>query len=43
MPQVTKEQRLATLNRLLSLGRLDLLKSAQLGKQFSIDIIKKYA
>ena len=31
MPQVTSEQRLAALNRLLSLGKLDLLKSAQLG------------
>lgn len=31
MPQISKEQRLAALNRLLSLGKLDLLKSAQLG------------
>lgn len=31
MPQVTAQQRLAALNRLLSLGKLDLLKSAQLG------------
>ena len=31
MPQVTPQQRLAALNRLLSLGKLDLLKSAQLG------------
>jgi DNA-directed RNA polymerase III subunit RPC6 len=31
MPQVTPQQRLAALNRLLSLNRLDLLKSAQLG------------
>jgi hypothetical protein len=31
MPQVTDQQRLAALNRLLSLGKLDLLKSAQSG------------
>ena len=31
MPQVTAHQRLAALNRLLSLGKLDLLKSAQFG------------
>jgi DNA-directed RNA polymerase III subunit RPC6 len=31
MPQVTAQQRLAALNRLLSLNKLDLLKSAQLG------------
>lgn len=31
MPQVSPQQRLAALNRLLSLGKLDLLKSAQLG------------
>jgi DNA-directed RNA polymerase III subunit RPC6 len=31
MPQVTAQQRLAALNRLLSLGKLDLLKSSQLG------------
>ena len=31
MPQVSAQQRLAALNRLLSLGKLDLLKSAQLG------------
>ena len=30
MPQVTPQQRLAALNCLLSLGKLDLLKSAQL-------------
>ncbi len=30
-PQVSAQQRLAALNRLLSLGRLDLLKSPQLG------------
>ncbi|RNA31475.1 DNA-directed RNA polymerase III subunit RPC6 isoform X2 [Brachionus plicatilis] len=31
IPQISAQQRLAALNRLLSLGRLDLLKSAQLG------------
>jgi DNA-directed RNA polymerase III subunit RPC6 len=31
MPFVTAQQRLAALNRLLSLGKLDLLKSSQLG------------
>lgn len=31
MPEVSAQQRLAALNRLLSLGKLDLLKSAQLG------------
>lgn len=31
MPQINAQQRLAALNRLLSLGRLDLLKSQQLG------------
>lgn len=31
LPLVTSQQRLAALNRLLSLGKLDLLKSAQLG------------
>lgn len=31
LPQVSAQQRLAALNRLLSLGKLDLLKSAQLG------------
>ena len=31
MPQVTAEQRLAALNRLLKKQKLDLLKSAQLG------------
>ena len=31
MPTINAQQRLAALNRLLSLGKLDLLKSAQLG------------
>lgn len=31
LPQINAQQRLAALNRLLSLGRLDLLKSSQLG------------
>lgn len=31
LPQFSPQQRLAALNRLLSLGRLDLLKSSQLG------------
>ncbi|CAF0812065.1 unnamed protein product [Brachionus calyciflorus] len=31
MPQINAQQRLAALNRLLSLGKLDLLKSPQLG------------
>lgn len=31
LPQINAQQRLAAINRLLSLGRLDLLKSPQLG------------